>query len=306
MPIKIKIGIALVAVIAVFSVYELGKYVHTLAINGPMLANTSSLGGDTQNCATCDPDHDGLTNAEEVLWNTDPLNADTDGDGFKDGEEVASGHNPLIPGPNDLINSDNLTDQLSQLTVAGILAGALNPASASYNQTLADITSSVADSGKYLFNKTVDPDSLMTVIGNVNTNATYVKEVLPLIQKFSNALNNQVGRLTDDLNQVGNKGFNDQLKKYYAQQAGTFETLSGDTETMTTPKAFAANQASLISIIRQMYVIDDAIAHGDTDVVKATLAMEALGSVPEKYLEYLSSFIDTIQAEHIDITSFGN
>jgi len=37
----------------------------------------------------CDPDRDGLTNAEEVLrYLTDPQNPDTDGDGLEDGEEV--------------------------------------------------------------------------------------------------------------------------------------------------------------------------------------------------------------------------
>src|SRR3989344_2594844 len=206
MPIKTKIGIALVAVIAVFSVYQLSKYVHVLAGNGPTLANIFSS-GDTQNCSTCDPDHDGLTNAEEVLWNTDPFNADTDGDGFKDGEEVASEHNPLIPGPDDLINSDNLTEQLSSLTVAGLAAGDLNPASASYEQTLADITSSVADAGKYLFNKTIAQDSLNIVLGNPTINKNYVKTIAPIIQKFSTTLGTQLDRIVNDLNTIGEKGF---------------------------------------------------------------------------------------------------
>lgn len=52
---------------------------------------------------TGDDDDDGLTNAEEVVWGTDPQNPDTDGDGFNDGDEVAAGHNPTIAGPNDLL-----------------------------------------------------------------------------------------------------------------------------------------------------------------------------------------------------------
>jgi len=50
---------------------------------------------------TGDPDSDGLTNAQEALWNTDPMNPDTDHDGYTDGEEVKAGHNPTIPAPND-------------------------------------------------------------------------------------------------------------------------------------------------------------------------------------------------------------
>ncbi|MEX1997360.1 MAG: hypothetical protein WEA04_01655 [Candidatus Andersenbacteria bacterium] len=50
-----------------------------------------------------DDDNDGLTNAQEVVWGTDPRNPDTDGDGYTDGEEVAANHNPTIPAPNDLL-----------------------------------------------------------------------------------------------------------------------------------------------------------------------------------------------------------
>ena len=42
-----------------------------------------------------DTDRDGLTDREEVkVYKTDPLNADTDGDGFNDGDEVDQGYNP--------------------------------------------------------------------------------------------------------------------------------------------------------------------------------------------------------------------
>jgi hypothetical protein len=38
-----------------------------------------------------------LTNAQEIALGTDPFRADTDGDGFNDGTEVAAGSNPLDP-----------------------------------------------------------------------------------------------------------------------------------------------------------------------------------------------------------------
>ena len=42
-----------------------------------------------------DSDFDGLSDYEEVrVYGTDPLNADTDGDGYKDGDEVKNGYNP--------------------------------------------------------------------------------------------------------------------------------------------------------------------------------------------------------------------
>jgi hypothetical protein len=57
-------------------------------LNNGVDANT----GVCQNANICgenaDPDQDGLTNIEEYNYDTDPQNADTDGDGISDGNEV--------------------------------------------------------------------------------------------------------------------------------------------------------------------------------------------------------------------------
>lgn len=45
-----------------------------------------------------DPDGDGLTSLQEEQIGSDPNKADTDGDGFNDGEEVNAGYNPVGPG----------------------------------------------------------------------------------------------------------------------------------------------------------------------------------------------------------------
>lgn len=50
---------------------------------------------------TNDHDYDGLADWEEELYGTDPNNPDTDGDGYLDGEEVASGYNPAKKAPGD-------------------------------------------------------------------------------------------------------------------------------------------------------------------------------------------------------------
>ncbi len=51
---------------------------------------------EEQNSA--DTDKDGLSDAIESFYGTDPLKPDTDGDGYPDGEEVNSGYNPLGTG----------------------------------------------------------------------------------------------------------------------------------------------------------------------------------------------------------------
>lgn len=57
----------------------------------------------TTNNIFLDSDQDGLTDAEEKTYGTDPRKADTDGDGYSDGAEVRSGYNPTKPAPGDKI-----------------------------------------------------------------------------------------------------------------------------------------------------------------------------------------------------------
>ena len=79
-----------------------------------------------------DIDHDGLSDADEAYYGTDPKNPDSDGDGYLDGEEVMSGCNPKkidIEGcqPRNAagIATTNLTNQVSDLLATGLVAGAL-------------------------------------------------------------------------------------------------------------------------------------------------------------------------------------
>ena len=41
-----------------------------------------------------DFDQDGISDALEIFWGTDPANPDTDNDAFLDGDEVNRGYNP--------------------------------------------------------------------------------------------------------------------------------------------------------------------------------------------------------------------
>ncbi len=49
------------------------------------------------NAGPCDQDNDGLTNSEEATTGTIPTNPDTDADGINDGTEITNGSDPLNP-----------------------------------------------------------------------------------------------------------------------------------------------------------------------------------------------------------------
>lgn len=56
------------------------------------------LNDPQQLAPTEDPDGDGLINSQEFRLQTNPLEADTDWDGYDDGREIMNGYNPLYEG----------------------------------------------------------------------------------------------------------------------------------------------------------------------------------------------------------------
>lgn len=73
-------------------------YLADAASSSPVTLIASTL-------ADKDSDNDGLKDWEESLWDTDPNNADTDGDKTFDGVEVKINRNPLVKGPNDSLDN---------------------------------------------------------------------------------------------------------------------------------------------------------------------------------------------------------
>lgn len=82
------------------------KIISVLAISFVVFATTLFALAENRNSNSLflDSDQDGLTDQEEKMLGTDPHNPDTDGDGYLDGKEVASGYNPLKPAPGDKLD----------------------------------------------------------------------------------------------------------------------------------------------------------------------------------------------------------
>jgi hypothetical protein len=73
--------------------------VEAAVAGGNPAACETLVGADRENCqdifSSIDEDKDGLSLGEEYFYKTSDEKADTDGDGYTDGEEIASGHDPL-------------------------------------------------------------------------------------------------------------------------------------------------------------------------------------------------------------------
>lgn len=123
----------------------------TLLLSAFTLPSTEPLSTNTlQHIQTFslndDADGDGLSNREENLWRTDWRDPDTDNDGYTDGEEVLSGHDPAVPGPNDFIDrSKNLTERYASLLFGGVSVGDITPDSTDALAAFENVTETVFD-----------------------------------------------------------------------------------------------------------------------------------------------------------------
>lgn len=74
-----------------------------------------------------DDDNDGLSNAKEEIYGTDPKNPDTDSDGYQDGQEVKKGYDPAAPGKARLDDRPNLSLTIQFLTWSQEKLGSSDP-----------------------------------------------------------------------------------------------------------------------------------------------------------------------------------
>ncbi len=108
-----------------------------------------------------DADNDGLTDNEETYWKVDFQNPDTDGDGFLDGEEVISGHDPAKKGPDDWLSaSRNLTERTTRLLAGGILTGDLKPGGQTYTDSVQRLAEDILEKYRENLSVTVEDVSL--------------------------------------------------------------------------------------------------------------------------------------------------
>ena len=98
-----------------------------------------------------DYDFDGLSDWEEEIYKTSPTNPDTDGDGYLDGEEVASGFDPTKKAPND-----KLQDEASQQIGEGLA----RPEPGNLSQMIGYLLSGQLKAGQMPLINTEDVDSI--------------------------------------------------------------------------------------------------------------------------------------------------
>lgn len=249
---------------------------------------------------TGDSDADGLTNADEKLWGTNPNNPDTDGDGFKDGEEVKSNHNPTIPSPNDKLPSGFVPGQNiaplegsapSQTSFESFFADNVDLTGGKTNLTQ-EYARTVPDKEKspVTFSQFVSKQPITTSLPKLNDAAIQTQEDSPIaLSQYLNSTGNldaisDKSRLT-----IAIKDFLDTKNTYgFTTLAEAVESFQFKTQSQIVPKEATQYQKLVVGYCELVAATFRQVANYHTDQVKALVALRQLDAIDRQYFPLIT------------------
>lgn len=281
MPNRIKIFLGFLALLALFSVLTLFN-----SLGNSPSAFLKPLTGSVLEAVDTDWDKDGLANKDESYWNTGPNNPDTDGDGFLDGEEVASGHDPMNPGPDDLLPSStvNITDKVSTLMAAGFYAGDLSNSAnpAIYDRALADISTEMMIDGI----KSLDPNNITagkTVLSSDSKEAQekYLDAIGLIIQDVWGEIINEPRLATENFVNFysDNKQQIDSSKNYFNSKTNYYNDVIAKVDMIAVPPSWLKIHDQIILNLQSLAVSHKVLGQTAEDPLKGTFGMNNLMQV---------------------------
>ena len=289
MPTKIKMLFVFLAIGAIFSVLSFSdvfRGAHSELIRD--LAKPFPLGLEE------DADHDGLSNTDESYWNTDFQNPDTDGDGFLDGEETISRHDPTIPGPDDALLDLNITKKMANLAVAGIAEGSLKPGSPDYEESVDDLTLSIIDDGLRSLSPE-DPPKITTVDPSKENQQKYVYVTETIWELFLKSFIEEMKNLEPKLELTNNGGFNnDEFIIYFSLKSKEFQDIANQLTKVNVPQNWKDEHVNFYRLISKLLISNKALAEANEDTIKATLAFSLLGNAADEFAPLIKRYTDKI------------
>lgn len=281
---------------AIFSVFV---FVKSANLQLPALKNLKS---SALSIIDKDWDNDGLDNSDESYWNTDPNNPDTDGDGFLDGEEVASGHDPLIPGPDDFLpTNENLTRKMSYLTLAGLYEGSLKPDNPDYEATLNELSLVIMDDAVNSFHSDISGVSLHIISSDKVSQQKYIEEFSGTYEDFLEIFIRQMSSLEENLNNIGFRGFTDNgVVRNFRESSAGYRKVFDELERMNVPKGWEANHLGTIKLAKDLSLISEAVINGGEDPIKATIGLNNLLNLWEVLPRITEAYSTKIQKEGLN------
>lgn len=243
-----------------------------------------------------DSDKDGLQDWEETIYGTGPENPDTDGDGTQDGEEIRAQRNPLKPGPDDLaeqaepsqngnvekggFSEINLTKDLGEAFIQQYLYAknsnqSINPTAFSQNlvksyleNRAAKIEAPKIGPDEIKIVKDSSPEAIKTYLNALADIAKRDLSDLPdPLFLFANILK------TTDISLLNDPALSAELEKF-DEIVLRYEKMAEDMKRLPVPSGLANYHRQAIENLLKFKLVVLAFRGADQDIVRAALASE--------------------------------
>ncbi len=280
---KIKLSLIFLVLIALFSVFT---FFSSLGNKIPP-SLTGNLGDSLLPQVEEDADHDGLTNREESYWNTDFQNPDTDGDGFLDGEEVSSGHNPLKPGPDDKLSPLNLTDKIKTLVVGGLYSEDLKPDNQQFESSINNLSAVIVDD--FYQSLPLQNPQIILINNSKESQEFYLKNTVQIIKQLLLTPSNDIGpRTTGDQYIVLLSGLKNNFKDAYQNLVQ-----------MSVPESWQEIHYDLLDIINRSMMDYESLGSYQSDPYRAYIALEDIKNMDGNVKNLLKLVNSNINQNHL-------
>ncbi|MEO6077633.1 MAG: hypothetical protein ABIP54_02510 [Candidatus Andersenbacteria bacterium] len=256
-------------------------------------SNTGLTSNDNNVDPLADTDNDGLNNTQEALWGTNPNNPDTDGDQYKDGDEVANCHNPLVPAPKDKLancSPGDTNNPASSVATAGTsdpffptpvkkIGGDINLTQA-YATALKD-----SDKSPVTFSQFIANQPIITDLPTVNDKAikTAPESVGNVSQYMITAGN--LDSITDKQRlSIAIKDFLESRNPYgFTTLAESVDALQSRLKVVAVPPSALEYEKTLLAYTEILSATLRQIADYQNDQVKALVAIRQLDAIDRQY-----------------------
>ncbi len=263
----------------VFSVFANVKNISNLKANigqivsienySPTPQENSSNDSNIKSIEKSDIDKDGLFDEEEPLYRTDPLNKDTDGDGFLDGEEVAAGCSPISASPEDCnLNPGsnqakvNLTDYFSSLIVGGLLSNDLNESSPDFQNHINNLTKEASQIQKtVLYIDDSDFNIEIAADNSKKTDREYLNSLEAALNKYFFKKNGKA-----KIDKISDFDFSPYLND--------LENLYGELKKLKPPPDRAQTHKELVKFILELKTYFSNLDNQEEDPIKTLLTLK--------------------------------
>ncbi len=280
---KIKLFIGFLGLIALVSVFTFFN-----SLGSSSSSFLKPLTGSVLEAVDQDTDKDGLTNREESYWNTDFQNPDTDGDGFLDGEEVASGHDPLKPGPNDVLGPPNLTDKIQTLLIGGLYSGDLKPGNQQFEASINGLSAVIIDD--FYLSLPLQNHQVTIADNSKESQEAYLKnagQVMKQALMGPHATNINLGQSAD------------QYIIFLVESKNNFKNAYEKLSQMPVPKDWQDIHYALLEIINRSVLDYGYVGSYQTDPYRAYIALNDIQNLDSDVKNLLKQVNSKINKNHL-------